>query len=245
MRALALLLVLVACGTADDGTGGYVLDGGNAGTPVRPGVRPLPSLQTDSGAGGQVEQGGAGGQVAQGGTGGTVVAGMGGTSTGGAGMGGSGGAPLQVPECKPPQVCEERAGHKYLFVALNVTTNTARLYCQMFGFTLVAIDDVAENEWLTQRGLALGFGIYTHIGLNDRAQRGAWVWDNGSPSTYRNWDVFYAGGTRDKPSQPDMRPGEHCALLGLTGSSAPGLWHDNFCGDGEPGVITNFICEDR
>ena len=48
---------------------------------------------------------------------------------------------------------------------------------------LVAINDEAENEWLT--------GIFERerfwIGLNDVAEEGQLVWDSGEPVTYTNW----------------------------------------------------------
>ena len=134
----------------------------------------------------------------------------------------------------------ERGLHRYLFVNVSVSWNMANMYCRSYGFTLTVIDDATENEWITQQALKFGLGIYAHIGLNDRAQRGQWVWEDGSPSGYKNWDTQYNNGLSP---QPDMRPGENCALLGVTGSSLPGRWHDNFCG--ADGVLTSLICEHK
>ena len=51
------------------------------------------------------------------------------------------------------------------------------------GAHLVTINDEAEQKWLQ---VVFG-GEPSWIGLNDIAQEGQWIWDNGEPVTYTNW----------------------------------------------------------
>ena len=51
------------------------------------------------------------------------------------------------------------------------------------GAYLVTINDEVEQEWLQ----AVFAGQPSWIGLNDLAEEGQWVWDNGEPLTYTNW----------------------------------------------------------
>lgn len=53
------------------------------------------------------------------------------------------------------------------------------------GAYLVTINDEAEQKWLQ----AVFGGQPSWIGLNDIAEEGQWVWDNGEPVTYTNWGL--------------------------------------------------------
>lgn len=53
------------------------------------------------------------------------------------------------------------------------------------GGYLVTINDEAEQKWLQ----AVFGGQPSWIGLNDIAEEGQWVWDNGEPLTYTNWGL--------------------------------------------------------
>ena len=50
---------------------------------------------------------------------------------------------------------------------------------------LVTINDETEQKWLQ----AVFGGQPSWIGLNDIAEEGQWVWDNGEPLTYTNWGL--------------------------------------------------------
>ena len=58
---------------------------------------------------------------------------------------------------------------------------------------LVAINDAAEQAWLTA---VFGHEFYW-IGLSDAEKEGQWQWDNGEPVTYENWlpDDFFSEST--------------------------------------------------
>ena len=51
------------------------------------------------------------------------------------------------------------------------------------GAYLVTISDEMEQKWLQ----TVFGGRPSWIGLNDTAEEGQWVWDNGEPLTYTNW----------------------------------------------------------
>ncbi|RKU09647.1 hypothetical protein C6503_21065 [Candidatus Poribacteria bacterium] len=59
------------------------------------------------------------------------------------------------------------------------------------GGYLVTINDEAEQKWLQ----AVFGGQPSWIGLNDIAQEGQWIWDNGEPVTYTNWGLQEPGDT--------------------------------------------------
>ena len=59
------------------------------------------------------------------------------------------------------------------------------------GGYLVTINDAAEQKWLQ----AVFGGQPSWIGLNDIAQEGQWIWDNGEPLTYTNWGLQEPGDT--------------------------------------------------
>jgi hypothetical protein len=59
------------------------------------------------------------------------------------------------------------------------------------GAHLVTITDEMEQKWLQ----AVFGGEPSWIGLNDIAQEGQWIWDNGEPVTYTNWGLQEPGDT--------------------------------------------------
>ena len=59
------------------------------------------------------------------------------------------------------------------------------------GGYLVTINDETEQKWLQ----AVFGGQPSWIGLNDIAQEGQWIWDNGEPVTYTNWGLQEPGDT--------------------------------------------------
>ena len=73
-------------------------------------------------------------------------------------------------------------GHAYKKIRCT-GLNDAKNRAAAEGASLVAINDAAEQEWLS--GL---FGNHLYwIGLSDTKKEGEWVWQNGEPLTYTNW----------------------------------------------------------
>lgn len=96
----------------------------------------------------------------------------------------------------------------------------ARAACQAWGGDLVVIDSEAEDAFITER-----LDVEVWIGAHDRDFEGVFVWADGSPVLYTNWDV----------AQPDNFQGqENCAEKRVTG-----FWNDRPCG-GEP---QEYLCE--
>ena len=67
----------------------------------------------------------------------------------------------------------------------------AQIQAAAEGAYLVTINDETEQKWLQ----AVFGGQPSWIGLNDIAQEGQWVWDNGEPLTYTNWGHQEPGDT--------------------------------------------------
>ncbi len=73
-------------------------------------------------------------------------------------------------------------GHAYIRVRCSNLAD-AQKRAAAKGAHLVAINDEAEQEWLS--GL---FGNHLYwIGLSDAEKEGEWIWQNGEPLTYLNW----------------------------------------------------------
>ena len=90
------------------------------------------------------------------------------------------------------------------------------------GGHLVAINDAAENDWVSSTFGPHVRGAYgwLGLGLNDLDAEGDYVWTNGEPVTYLNWDPdpFPFG------PQPD---GEYDDVVGMSvGIWTPGTWSD-------------------
>ena len=92
------------------------------------------------------------------------------------------------------------------------------------GGHLVAINDAAENDWVVSTFMDMlnaGSPGLIGIGLNDLAVEGSYVWTNGEPATYFNWDPYAHPGLGPQPD------GELDDLVGITLSYlTPGTWHD-------------------
>ena len=77
------------------------------------------------------------------------------------------------------------------------------------GAYLVTINDETEQKWLQ---VVFG-GQPSWIGLNDIAQEGEWVWDNGEPVNYTNWGL-------QEPNDTSVREEDHVIF------GASGRWAD-------------------
>ena len=102
-------------------------------------------------------------------------------------------------------------GHAYIKIWCE-SLDDARDSAAAQGAHLVAINDVAEQQWLL--GL---FGNHLYwIGLSDAKKEGEWVWQNGEPLTYENW------GSKYKFPRSSLSPEEKDSAV-MT--FANGQWH--------------------
>jgi len=98
--------------------------------------------------------------------------------------------------------------------------------CRDLGGDLVAIDNQAENDWLTY---LFDLPVASWIGLNDRSREGTYVWSSGSAAGFR----FWASG------EPNNRFNEDCVQIGP--ASAAGRWNDLDCGDSIRGICERAV----
>ncbi len=85
-------------------------------------------------------------------------------------------------------------GSAYYCSTFNATWTDAEAYCQSHGGHLVSIESISENNFLA--GQLMNQSAF--IGLNDRLQEGRLEWSNGSPSSFRNWNLGQSGNTAAK-----------------------------------------------
>ncbi|XP_062961219.1 brevican core protein isoform X1 [Cynocephalus volans] len=80
----------------------------------------------------------------------------------------------------------------------------AETQCRMYGAHLASINTPEEQDFINNR-----YREYQWIGLNDRTIEGDFLWSDGIPMLYENWN----------PGQPDsyFLSGENCVVM---------VWHD-------------------
>ena len=84
-------------------------------------------------------------------------------------------------------------GHLYYLLTAG-SWQESETRAALFGGHLATVNDHAENDWLFATFGAFGGQERSlWIGLNDAISEGSFVWADGDPSLYRNW----------QPSQPD------------------------------------------
>ena len=117
-------------------------------------------------------------------------------------------------------------GHAYQFCTVAATWANARTACGGSGYHLVTVDTSAEDAWLvsTAAGSYSSASLaYWWIGYNDRTSEGNWVWDDGSTSTYTQWNS----------GEPNNSDDEDCAQL---------VWYTHW-NDWECTNTSTYICE--
>ncbi len=130
-------------------------------------------------------------------------------------------------------------GRLHFYYTIPMYWSDARAFCRSMGHDLPSIKSAAHNQAIVA---ALSAGVTgelsIHIGANDLAQEGSFVWADKSPWDYTNW---YA-----RHRQPDNHLGiEHCAelFLGSTAyvghfTGAAGYWNDCLC----DGYAAHVVC---
>ena len=90
--------------------------------------------------------------------------------------------PLRLPDTKTAWVVNPENGHAYAKIRCR-SLQKARDRAATEGASLVAINDEAEQRWLSAF-----FGNYLYwIGLSSAEAEETWVWHTGEPLTYTNW----------------------------------------------------------
>ncbi len=113
--------------------------------------------------------------------------------------------------------------HAYYYCPGPLGWAEAEAQCVVFGGHLVTIDDQAEQDFLLARPLP--GGTQFHIGLNDMAVEGDFVWVDGTVPGFLAWGD-------GEPN--DAVDGEDCTHLGVPA----GVWNDISCA-----ATSAFICE--
>jgi gliding motility-associated-like protein len=104
--------------------------------------------------------------------------------------------------------------------------NTASNQAAAIGATLLTVTSAAENAAVLAAAQAQGLTGGVWIGFTDIAQEGNWVWQDGSPVTYTNWNNSEPSNTTDICSGS----GEDAAILQLSN----GRWNDVYVNPGFP-----------
>ena len=122
----------------------------------------------------------------------------------------------------------EWGGHTYQFCdAYGLSWEAAAAICASYGYYLVTIDDLAENDFIE---LEAGGGDWW-IGFNDRglSSEGTFTW-TGAPSTtpFTNW-------LSGEPNNSGLWPGEDCVEIA---ANIGWQWNDLSCN-----VNQEWICE--
>ena len=78
-------------------------------------------------------------------------------------------------------------GHSYLLIVDAQSWEEANAFATSLGGYITTINDSTENIYLTDLVQRLDQGTF-HIGLNDQNREGNFVWANGEPVSYTNWN---------------------------------------------------------
>jgi hypothetical protein len=195
----------------------------------------------DGESGGAKDEGGSGsGSPAVGGEGGTPRLGAGG-NTGEGGESGSGPSEPVIKLCADFESlasdcqCFDYREHAYLYCSVARPWAMAGFQCGFYGLRLVALDDIAEDLWLSDKvqDITQSSFQYFWIGASSAGEPVVWRWPNEVE--------FWAGGKDGAPvgsgysgwrgENPDAGSGA-CAFVGKEG------WEDGGCTDARP-----YACE--
>ena len=106
-------------------------------------------------------------------------------------------------------------GHAYKSIRCK-SWDDANIQAVAEGAHLVAINDAAEQKWLSE---IFGYRPYW-IGLTDFAKEGEWGWTSGEPATYTNWAPH-------EPMDDDMGEEDYVVMFGEWSdvSTESAKWH--------------------
>ncbi|MDW8419540.1 MAG: gliding motility-associated C-terminal domain-containing protein [Chitinophagales bacterium] len=114
------------------------------------------------------------------------------------------------------------------YINPNATSNwnTASNQAAAVGAVLFTINNAAENAAVLAAAQAAGYTGGVWIGYTDAAQEGNWVWQDGTPTGYTNWNPGEPNNTTDICSPS----GEDAAIMQLSN----GAWNDVYINPGFP-----------
>lgn len=117
----------------------------------------------------------------------------------------------------------ERDGHTYLFcISTHRNQNDAETFCAGYGYHLVKIEDMGENDFVQSEADSIEPGPWW-TGLEDPTE-GTYTWHDGTEASYTRWDT----------GEPNDNSGADCVTI----VSSSGRWRTEPCNDRNA-----FVCE--
>ena len=116
-------------------------------------------------------------------------------------------------------------GNEYRFCANTLNYANASAACQAAGYHLVSIGSAAEDSFVHSNAVAVA-NVKWWIGLNDIAVEGTFVWTDGTPLIYTNWE----------PGEPNNAGNEDCGQINRF--NPKNTWNDEPCNQALP-----YVCE--
>ena len=113
---------------------------------------------------------------------------------------------------------------------MRLTWTQAQQRCHQHGANLISIHSEEEQNFVVGHANKSWFSASMWIGLNDRNLEGGYVWSDGSPVQFTNWDSR-------EPN--DMKGQEDCVELNLD-TKTTNKWNDERCG-----MLRSFGCKIR
>ncbi|MEQ1732343.1 MAG: lectin-like protein, partial [Bacteroidia bacterium] len=117
----------------------------------------------------------------------------------------------------------------YFINTQTMTGPNAQAYAQTFGANLISVQSVTENNGVRAALANQGYaGNVIWLGFSDAVNEGNYVWYDGSPVTYTNWNA----------GEPNGATGENCTQIYPNGT-----WNDLNCnGYNSMSVIEVSLC---
>ena len=100
---------------------------------------------------------------------------------------------LDCPDC----VEHVRGGHRYLVCFSERPFADVAGHCQAEGSQPLVINGPGENRWIVDRATSVREQPFW-VGLSDAAEEGAFVWWDGTPAEYLNWEFGEPGEREDQ-----------------------------------------------
>jgi hypothetical protein len=119
-------------------------------------------------------------------------------------------------------------GHTYLFCPVHSTWSEALATCKNAGIHLASIGSPEEDDFVFQTANTLSNEKWW-MGFNDIAEEGKFVWENGNPVTFTNWEP-------EQPEPNDSGGNEDCGQINR-------YFPNNFWNDEPCRLLLYFICE--